>query len=154
MRTTLRTAPVISDAVYGRDGKGNFPALQKLAEKLPIFPTVKNKRSMIYTENLAEFLRLLTDSGDGGIFYPQNAEYISTWDMVRMIAAANGKKILPCPILNPFVYMASRVPGRLGKLVNKAFGSMTVDQGLSHEKIEGYCKYSPEESIRRIYQKG
>ena len=147
----FQVAIVRTPMVYGSNCKGNFPTLQNLAEKLPIFPTVKNSRSMIYVENLTEFLRLLMNSGKGGFFYPQNAEYVSTWDMVRVIATVNGKKILPCPLLNPFVWLVSLMPGKIGRLANKAFGSLTVAQELSRGQIEEYQKYSLEESIRRIY---
>ena len=45
--------------IYGRGSKGNFPMLLKVASKTPIFPKIKNERSMLYVENLAEFIRLL-----------------------------------------------------------------------------------------------
>ena len=34
---------------YGKGCKGNYPRLSKLALKVPFFPDVKNKRSMVYT---------------------------------------------------------------------------------------------------------
>ena len=48
--------------IYGKNSKGNFKMLVKLADKVPVFPNVKNERSMIYVENLAEFLCLLVES--------------------------------------------------------------------------------------------
>lgn len=148
----FHVAIIRTPMVYGRGGKGNFAVLQKMAERLPVFPTISNSRSMIYVENLAEFLRLLTDSGKGGIFFPQNKEYVSTSDMVFEIASAKGKKIYPCALLNPFVTLASYMPGKIGKLANKAFGSFNVDHELSTSPIGGYCRYSFQESIRRIYE--
>lgn len=145
-------AIIRSPMVYGSGSKGNYPLLVKLAEKMPVFPDIKNKRSMIYVENLAEFLRLLAERGVGGTFFPQNAEYVTTCEMVQAIAAASGRKIIPCRILNPFVYIASIVPGKIGRLACKAFGSLTVDQGLSLRMISGYQIYSLEESIRRTHE--
>lgn len=150
--TNFQVALVRSPLVFGDGSKGNFPTLRKLAEKMPIFPTVANQRSMIYVENLAEFLRLLADSGEGGIFYPQNSDYISTCGMVHAIASAAGRKIVPCAALNPIVHMAAHMPGKIGKLVNKAFGSLTIDQTLSRRSFDGYCTYSLEESLQKIYQ--
>lgn len=147
-------AIVRTPMVYGRGSKGNFPLLKKMAERLPVFPTVRNERSMIYVEHLAEFLRLLAESGEGGIFFPQNGSYVSTWDMVNAIGAAAGKRVRPCKLLNPFVSLASKCPGKIGKLANKAFGSFTVDQALSRQMFDGYCRYSLEESIRKIYETG
>ena len=44
--------------IYGKNSKGNFKMLVKLADKVPVFPNVKNERSMLYVENLAEFLKI------------------------------------------------------------------------------------------------
>ncbi|MBR1854495.1 MAG: NAD-dependent epimerase/dehydratase family protein [Lachnospiraceae bacterium] len=150
----FHVAIIRTPMVYGRGSKGNFPLLKKMAEKLPIFPTVSNERSMIYVEHLAEFLRLLVESGVGGTFFPQNETYVSTWHMVSAIGEASGKQVRPCKLLNPFVALASRCPGKIGKLANKAFGSLTIDQALSRQMFDGYCRYSLEESIRKIYEMG
>ena len=68
---TVLRPPVI----YGKNSKGNYPTLAKMAKKLPIFPDVQNERSMLYIENLCEFLSQIMIRGEGGIFWPQNAEY-------------------------------------------------------------------------------
>lgn len=149
---SFSVAIVRSPMVYGKGSKGNYPLLAKLAEKMPIFPDIKNKRSMIYVENLAEFLRLLSESGAGGTFLPQNAEYVTTCEMVQAIASAMGRRVIPCRILNPFVRIASHVPGKIGGLANKAFGSLTIDKEVSCREISGYQIYSLEESIRRTHE--
>lgn len=135
--------------IYGKDSKGNFPMLVKLAGKMPFFPNIENKRSMLYVENLGEFVRLLVESGRGGVFFPQNAEYVTTSEMVRAIGEVKGKKIALWNVLNPFVKLAARVPGKIGGLANKAFGSLTIDKELSTRDFDGYQIYSLEESIRR-----
>ncbi len=135
--------------IYGKGSKGNFPMLVKLAQKAPFFPNIDNKRSMLYVENLGEFVRLLVDSGKGGVFYPQNAEYVTTSQMVQVIGAVKGKKIALWKGLNPFVKLAAKIPGKIGGLANKAFGSLTIEQELSHQEIQGYQIYSLEESIQR-----
>lgn len=144
--------------VYGRGCKGNFPALEKLAGRLPVFPDIANERSMLYIENLAEFIRQLIEKQEGGTFFPQNARYVSTARLVALIAEARGRRLRLCSWLNPFVRFLSALPGRgrlTGKtrgLCNKAFGSLTVDMGLSCPEGYSYQKYSLEESIRRIYE--
>ena len=134
--------------VYGRNSRGNFSALVKLAEKLPVFPDIKNERSMIYVENLAEFLRLLIENGRGGLFFPQNSEYVTTAQLVKAIGAAEGKRIFLWKALNPFVKLASRMPGKIGGLANKAFGSVTIDRELSGS-LEEYQRFSFEESVKK-----
>lgn len=117
--------------IYGKGSKGNYPVLAKLAKKLPIFPDVENKRSMLYIGNLCEFLCKLMLSGEGGIFFPQNKEYVNTADMVQGIADTVWHPIKVTRMLNPVVVAASYVPGKLGTLVNKAFGNSVYSQKLS-----------------------
>lgn len=45
--------------IFGKDSKGNYPKLAKIAQKLPIFPDIKNERSMLHIDNLCEFIRLM-----------------------------------------------------------------------------------------------
>lgn len=134
--------------IYGPGSKGNYPILSKLAKNLPVFPTLRNERSMLYIENLCECVRLLTESKEGGVFFPQNAEYTTTSEMVSAIAEANGKKIHLWSILNPFVRIASKCPGKPGNLVNKAFGSLTYDRDLSKMQTD-YRVATLQESIYR-----
>lgn len=134
--------------VYGRGSKGNYPLLAKLADRLPFFPDVQNQRSMIYIENLCEFIRQRIEDGRGGLYFPQNAEYTSTPRMVQEIAAAHGKKIRLMKILNPLVALAAKMPGKTGIMANKAFGSLTIDQSMSGDPAS-YCLYDLRESIRR-----
>lgn len=134
--------------VYGRGSKGNYPLLAKLAGRLPFFPDVKNQRSMIYIENLCEFIRQRIEEGKGGLYFPQNPEYTTTSRMVQEIAAARGKKLRLLKIMNPLVALASHMPGKIGNMANKAFGSLTVDREMSGD-VEGYCLYDLRESIRR-----
>ena len=42
--------------IYGKGSKGNYHTLSKLGKKFPVFPDVENERSMLYIENLCEFL--------------------------------------------------------------------------------------------------
>lgn len=134
--------------VYGKGSKGNYPLLAKLADKLPFFPDVQNQRSMIYIENLCEFIRQRIEEGQGGLYFPQNPEYTTTSRMVQEIAAVHGKKVHLLKIMNPLVALASRMPGRIGAMANKAFGSLVYAQDMSGD-MESYCLYDLQESIRR-----
>ena len=118
--------------IYGKGGKGNFPTLEKMADKLPIFPKVQNQRSMLYIGNLVEFVRLMIENEEEGIFWPQNAEYSNTSELVKMIAEAKGKKVLLVP---GFVWLLKLMSCFTG-LVNKAYGNLTYEQALSVYKDE------------------
>lgn len=79
--------------VYGPNCKGNFPKLKKLAQISPIFPDIENQRSMIYIDNLCEFFKQTIDQELSGVYYPQNKEYISTKEIIRILAEQQGKKM-------------------------------------------------------------
>ncbi len=145
----FQVAIVRAPMIYGKGSRGNFPMLFKLAKRTPVFPDIQNQRSMLYVENLAEFIRLLTEAGTGGIFYPQNVEYVSTAEMVRLIGKALGRKIRLWRLLNLPVRLAVKMPGKIGAMAGKAFGSLTIDKGLSNQGITDYQIYSLEESIKR-----
>ncbi len=130
--------------IYGKGSKGNYPVLAKLAQKLPVFPYVKNERSVLYIENLCEFVRLMIENEEKGIFHPQNGEYIDTAELVKMIAAAHGKKILIIHGFGGALKLMSHATG----LLNKAFGSMSYDMAISEYK-ENYRVCGLKESIER-----
>ncbi len=130
--------------IYGKGSKGNYPILSKFADKLPLFPYVKNKRSVLYVENLCEFVRLVINNNDFGIFLPQNSEYMNTSDLVRTIAKTHNKKII---ILKGFAWLLKFI-GCFTGLVNKAFGNFAYDKSLSEYK-SNYQIYSLQESIER-----
>lgn len=114
--------------IYGNGCKGNYKTLVKLAEKLPIFPTFPNERSVLRIEHLAEYLRILSEESGEGLFWPQDDEYRSTPDMVFELAKIAGRHITPAAWLNPFVRLAFYFPGKPGKLARKAFGTLTIEK--------------------------
>lgn len=128
--------------IYGPGCRGNYNSLRKFALKLPVFPKVANERSMLYIDNLCEFVRLMIDNEESGIFHPANAENSNTSEMVKMIAEANGKKKALLGGLTWLLKLLSHFTG----LVNKAFGNLTYAKELTEYK-ENYCVYSLEESI-------
>lgn len=138
--------------IYGKGSKGNYPTLAKFAKKLPIFPKVKNERSMLYIENLCEFLcqTMLVDVEENAVvLLPQNGEWTKTSEMVEEIAEVSGKKIWEIGVLNPAVSVASRIPGKIGGLVNKAFGNMAYAHEMSEYLGMDYQVVGLRESIMR-----
>ncbi len=113
--------------IYGKGCKGNYQTLRKLALKLPIFPWVKNQRSMLYIENLAEFIRLILEDQAEGLFCPQDQEYVSTCEMVNLIAHFHGNNILMVKGVTWGLKLLRPVTGA----VDKAFGSLCYDESLS-----------------------
>lgn len=133
--------------IYGKGSKGNYPLLAKMAKRLPIFPNVVNERSMLYIDNLCEFLAQVMIRGEEGIFWPQNKEYSRTSEIVKQIAEVNQHRIYVSKVWNWMVVLASKVPGKIGDLTNKAFGNLSYDQELSKCDFE-YCVFNLQESIK------
>ena len=128
--------------IYGEGSKGNYPILSKYAQKMPFFPYVQNKRSMIYIENFCEFVRLMIDNEESGIFWPQNSEYSNTSLMVKSIADAHGKKVR---LIKGFGWALKLISFCTG-MINKVFGNLSYDQKLSVYK-EDYQLVSLKDSI-------
>ncbi|PFG04473.1 NAD-dependent epimerase/dehydratase family protein [Bacillus sp. es.034] len=140
----FRIAIIRPPMIYGKGSKGNYPKLAKAAQKLPLFPDIQNQRSMLHIDNLCEFLRLLIDNNDRGIFFPQNAEYVKTSEMVKLIGKAHGRKIRLTKIFNPVIGLMG---GRI-EIINKVFGNLIYDRNLSSYK-ENYRIRDLQESIIR-----
>lgn len=118
--------------IYGKGSKGNYPVLAKLAVKLPFFPEINNQRSMLYIENLLKFVKLMIDNEEQGVFFPQNAEYINTSELVKMIAAVHGKKIC---LLKGFGWIL-RILSLFIPVINKAFGNLVYELSMSEYYYE------------------
>lgn len=133
---TFKVVVLRPPMIYGKDSKGNYPELAKLASKLPIFPIVENRRSMLHIDNLCQFVKLWIDNEESGVFFPQNAEYTNTSDMVQMIANVKGHCIIMVPGMNWAVKLLALVPGKIGGLATKAFGDSAYEMNMSEYKEE------------------
>lgn len=127
---TFHIAILRPPMIYGPGSKGNYQQLVKLANKLPIFPDVKNERSMLHIDKLSEFVKERIDAQDSGVFFPQNDQYVRTSHMVRDIAQENGKKIYLFSYMNWAIRLLGYVPGKIGRLTNKAFGSLVYEKKI------------------------
>lgn len=129
--------------IYGRGSKGNYLILRKIARTMPVFPNVDNKRSIIYIENLCEFISLLVLSNNGGVFFPQNEGYASASRLIREISITINKPTYTSHVLNTVVYVAKYTPnGKLRGLFRKIFGNsfyvqeMSVYEGMDYQKAD------------------
>lgn len=145
--SSFKVAILRPPMIYGKNSKGNYPLLAKMAGKLPFFPNVKNQRSMLYVGNLCKFLACIIEREEEGIFYPQNKEYVTTTKMVQNIAEVKGKKIRTTVLFNWMLLVLGKFGGKLGGLVNKAFGNMVYEKSMSEYEFE-YRIYDLSESIK------
>ncbi len=102
--------------IYGPGGKGNFQRLARLARKTPVFPAWHNRRSMLYIDNLSEFVHQAIDRKLSGTFHLQNRELTDTVEIVRHFARQAGHRLLCSRIFNPLVWLAAPVLKPLAKM--------------------------------------
>ena len=131
--------------IYGPNSKGNFPRLVKLAQKTPLFPAWHNKRSMLYIDNLAEFVKQAILRELSGTFYPQNRELADTVEIIRYFAKANGHKVWITSFLYPFVWLGSFIL----QPINKMFATYYYDPEMSKVDFD-YQLVSFEESLKQM----
>lgn len=122
----FKTIIIRSPVVYGPLAKGNFLRLQKLA-KFGVMPHISNMRSMIYIDNLTYFIKNVVANNENGVFYPQNAEYVSTVDVIKFIRNKQNKKLYKSPLFGLIVKIASL----FSPSIRKVFGNKYYDKKAS-----------------------
>ncbi len=125
---SFRIAVLRPPMIYGPGCRGNYPRLSALVQKLPLFPRVVNQRSMLYIDTLCDFLQTLITQQAGGLYFPQNHDYVATCELAKQIALAHGKHIRQIRGFGWLLTLLSRRGGTIGKV----FGSLTYDQAMSN----------------------
>lgn len=131
--------------IYGPGNKGNFPRLARLAARTPVFPAWHNRHSMLYIDNLSEFVRQALDRRLSGTFHLQNREYADTVELVRALGRQANHSIFISRLFNPLV----RVAAPFLKPVSKMFADQYYDSSLTDYPFE-YQLVSLEESLSRL----
>lgn len=144
---TFKVAIIRAPMIFGPNTKGNFPKLVLMARKLPVFPNIKNRRSMLYVGNLAELIAQLVQTDSEGLFLPQEETYICTSSLIKQIAEESGKKIHLTKIFNPVLNIVLRN----NRLTVKAFGDLFYDEKESILEFD-YRRYSMIEALKQIAQ--
>lgn len=112
--------------IYGKGSKGNYPRLAKMALKTPIFPNIKNQRSMLYIDNLCAFVECLIEEEQSGLYFPQNKEYVCTSELVYTIAKTHGKIIKTTSLFNPLIRLLFKFD-----TIKKMFGNLVYEKNMS-----------------------
>ena len=107
-----------------------------------MFPNIDNERSMLHIDNLCEFIKVMIDYEESGLYFPQNQDYVKTSEMVRMIAEVHKKRIKMTKIFNPVLRLAFGVG-----IVKKVFGNLVYEQSMSNYDKANYQVRSFKESI-------
>lgn len=138
----FKVAIIRPPMIYGNGSKGNYPRLAKLAQKFPLFPNFDNKRSMLFIDNLSEFIKNIVDFQEEGTFFPQNKDHVKTSDMVLEISKIHKKKHYQTKMFNPLIKSLRRI-----NTINKVFGDLYYESSISQYDFD-YQNVSLTESIK------
>lgn len=135
--------------VYGENCPGNYSKLSVLVEKIKVFPSIYNERSMIYIWNLCEFVRMIIDNPiNETVLFPQNKEYGGSLRMIKLIAKERNKTIIYSRAFGFAVRLVMKF--NLVKRLNTMFLDSKYDLCMSDYFSFKYCRFSLEDSIHNI----
>ncbi len=131
-RSGLAVTVLRPPLVYGPGVKGNFRTLIKAVDRgmpLPLGAVI-NRRALIGLGNLADAVRacLETPPPTGGfrVFTLCDAETVSTPTLIRLLAAALGRRALLPPVPVGLLRLAGRLGGRT-EMIQRLTASLEVD---------------------------
>jgi len=119
----FRVAILRPPMIYGTASKGNFAKLLKFSKSTLVFPNIKNTRSILYIDNLCKYIIKYIETDSDGILFPQNKEYFTTSEVVKLIRQVENKRVLLTKLFN-WVFLALK---KKNNIINKIFGSFYYD---------------------------
>ena len=133
--------------VYGFMCKGNYiSGFKMFVKRMPVIPVAYEnvKQSMIYIDNLTEFIRLLIDYGQIGIFTPQDGKSISSVQLMRLIANSLGIKKRQSKLFGLAVCLFKH-----WKITKKIYGGVEYSDEISNCFDKKYQIVTIEKAIAR-----
>ena len=129
--------------VYGKNCPGNFQMLMSLVKKSPVFPAVKNYRSMVFIDNLSAFVHLVIEKKCAGVFFPQNRELANTTEIAQVMAKVLERRVFFSRLAGLGIKMLIPVFGK----ARKAFSTLIYQNCEQFDYC--YCKENLEASVRK-----
>jgi nucleoside-diphosphate-sugar epimerase len=143
--TGLEVVIVRPPLVYGAGVKGNFERMLRLLSKgLPLpLASVKNLRSMIFIENLADALKVCAThpSASGKTYLLSDGEDISTSNLMRELAQGLGKPALLLPFPGVLLILAGKLFGKSAE-ITRLLGSLQIDSGKIRRELNWQPPYT------------
>ncbi|ACB62080.1 NAD-dependent epimerase/dehydratase [Exiguobacterium sibiricum 255-15] len=135
--------------VYGPDCPGNYKKLSYIAKKSPIIPIIRNNRSMIFIDNLNNFIEILISKNEQGIFHPQNNSYVCTSDLMKYLRVSEKKRsiLLNLNLFKKFITIINFTQKIFGDLVyEKSFSSYSSN----YEVVSFYKSIDLSEEVKNV----
>ncbi|MCG9544451.1 NAD-dependent epimerase/dehydratase family protein [Vibrio sp. Isolate33] len=148
--TGLEVVIVRPTLVYGLNAPGNFGALTRLVNRLPMLPfaLVNNKRDFISLMNLADLLIACASHQDaaGHTFLASESETVSTKEFTNKIAKGLGKEVYQLPVPISLMRFAGKLLGK-SAMVEQLVGNLQVDSSDLAKVLGWVPPYTMEESM-------
>jgi UDP-glucose 4-epimerase len=128
--------------VYGKNSKGNFPILEKIASNLFFYPKITNIRSVLNIDNLSRLIHQIILKNISGVLYPQDKTFFDTNKFIKALRLKKNKRT----IILPFTKCLIKLMAFFIKPINKIYGNKFYDQAISEipsikYQLEDYYSY-------------
>lgn len=133
--------------VYGKDCKGGYiSGFTRIVRILPIIPAAYGnvRQSMIYIDNLCEFIYLLIKHNSKGVYMPQDKFIPSANDLMLAISRGIGKRGYSSKVFGRIMQLFS-----FTSIVKKAYGGIAYSEQITDYFDGKYQVVEFIESIRR-----
>ncbi len=150
-KTGMEVVIIRSPLVYGPGVKANFLSLLKIANTaLPLpFGAVRNRRSMIYIDNLVDFIVRCIDHPKAGnqTFLVSDGQDLSLRQLIVLLRKAMGRSVRLLPVPEFVFRMAGAVIGKR-ELVESLIGSLQVDMSHAKNLLDWKAPFTVEQGIQ------
>ena len=126
--------------VYGPGVKANFAAMMKLASlgiPLPLGGVRKNRRSLVYVDNLVDLIVTCISHPKAAnqTFFVSDDDDLSTTRMIKELSTALGKKgwLVPIPVI--LFEILGKLTGK-SAIIDRLCGSLQVDISKTKELLD------------------
>jgi len=138
--------------VYGPGNPGNMARLLHLiGTGLPLpLAAVRNRRSFLYVENLADLLRTVVHAPAASCrsFVVADREVVSTTELLQLIGQVTGKRVRLFPLPMPLLRALAAGSYSLERLIQ----TLVVDCSLAEETLGWVPSFSLAEGLRRTLE--
>jgi len=153
--TGLEIVIIRPPLIYGASVKANFKSLMKLAQlNIPLpFGVVNNKRSMVFIDNLVDFILLCTHhpSAANQTFLISDDDDVSITRLIQEIKEASGKRSLLIPVPQSWLRFVLQLIGK-SSLSDRLLGNLQVDITKAKTLLNWKPPFTFEQGINKTIQ--
>jgi nucleoside-diphosphate-sugar epimerase len=148
-KNEIRIAIIRPPLIYGPGVKGNVQKLIQLSQKKFPIPlgNINNKRSILYVENLIDFIICIYNQKAEGIFLITDGNPVSTSELIKNINLAVGNKMPLFPIPTFLQLIIKKIKPHLYK---RLFGNYEINDVFSRKKLNFKQNHIFADAIKKI----